>query len=96
MAELKDFIDDWNIDIKNKSATHKSGLKIAYDATNEDGSLRLAYTGMMKWQKLAYSVTHDIKKIDEMREALSKQFVEIYKNKMQTNLNIPQRKSIER
>ena len=68
MEELKDFIDDWNIDIKNKSAIHKSGLKIAYDATNEDGSLRLAYTGMMKWQKLAYSITHDIKKIDEMRE----------------------------
>ena len=62
----------------------------------EDGSLRLAYTGMMKWQKLAYSVTHDIKKIDEMRETLSKQFVEIYKHKMRTNVNIPQRKSIER
>ena len=51
---------------------------------------------MMKWQKLAYSVTHDIKKIDEMRETLSKQFVEIYKHKMRTNVNIPQRKSIER
>lgn len=96
MAELKDFINDWQIDIKNKSATHKSGLKIAYEAKNEDGSLRLAYTGMMKWLKLAYSVTHDTKKIDEMREALSKQFVEIYKNKMQTNINIQQRKSIER
>lgn len=96
MAELKDFINDWQIDIKHKSATHKSGLKIAYEAKNEDGSLRLAYTGMMKWLKLAYSVTHDTKKIEEMRESLSKQFVEIYKNKMQTNINIQQRKSIER
>lgn len=96
MAELKDFIDDWQIDSKNKSATHKSGLTIAYDATNEDGSLRLAYTGMMKWLKLAYGITHDTKKIDEMRETLSKQFIEIYKKKMQPNVNIPQRKSLER
>ncbi|MDO4162712.1 MAG: hypothetical protein Q4D80_06915 [Pseudomonadota bacterium] len=96
MSELKDFIDDWKIDLKNKSATHKSGLTIAYEARNDDGSLRLAYTGMMSWLKLAYSVTHDTKKIDEMRENLSNQFVEIYKQKMQIQPQIIQQKSLER
>ena len=38
--ELNDFIDNWQVNIREKSAVHKSGLKIEYDSTNEDGSLR--------------------------------------------------------
>lgn len=44
--ELKDFINDWTLDVPHKSATHNSGLKIGYEQTNEDGSLRLSYEGM--------------------------------------------------
>lgn len=85
--DLNEFIKDWEIDLKNKSATHHSGLRIAYDATNEDGSLRLAYSGMMSWNKTAYAALKDVEKVELLRTELTNQFIEIYKQRMNVNFS---------
>ncbi len=86
--ELKDFEKDWTIDIKNKSARHNSGLSIGYDSTEEDGSLRLVYTGVMSWNKATYAALGDVEKVEALRQELTRQFVEIYKHKMANTLQM--------
>ena len=86
--ELKDFEKDWTIDIKNKSARHNSGLSIGYDSTEEDGSLRLVYTGVMSGNKATYAALGDVEKVEALRQELTRQFVEIYKHKMANTLQM--------
>ena len=85
--ELKEFEKDWEIDLKNKSAKHRTGLTIGYDSTNEDGSLRLVYTGVMSWNKLVYASFKDVKKVETYRQELTRQFVDIYKHKMSNSIS---------
>lgn len=80
--ELKDFIDNWQINVREKSAQHKSGLKIAYDSVNEDGTLRLAYSGMSTFLKNTYAETKSVEEVDKRQAELTQEFVEIYKAKM--------------
>ena len=80
--ELKDFIDDWQISIREKSATHKSGLKISYDSTNEDGTLRLAYSGMSTFMKNTFAETKSVDAVEKRRAELTSEFLEIFKAKM--------------
>lgn len=80
--ELKDFIDNWQINIREKSAQHKSGLKIGYDSTNEDGTLRLAYSGMSTFLKNTFAETKSIEAVEQRRAELTNEFVEIFKAKM--------------
>lgn len=85
--ELKEFEKDWEIDLRNKSAKHHTGLTIGYDSTNEDGSLRLEYTGVMSWNKVVYASFKDVKKVEAYRRELTRQFVEIYKHKMSNSIS---------
>ena len=87
MTELKDFINDWQIDIKNKSATHKSGLKIAYAYMNEDGTYHFEYKGMSTFTKNILSETNSVESIEPKRAELVQEFIEIFKQKMLSNLN---------
>lgn len=87
MAELKDFIDDWNTDIKNKSATHKSGLKIGYAYMNEDGTYHFEYKGMSTFTKNILSETKNVESIEQRRKELVQEFIEIFKQKMLSDLN---------
>lgn len=80
--ELKDFIDNWQIDVKNKSAEHKSGLKVAYDSTNEDGSIRVATSGMSTFLKNTYAELQDDGAVDKRYKELTEEFVQIYKAQM--------------
>lgn len=82
MTELKDFIDNWQINIREKSATHKSGLKIGYDSTNEDGTLRLAYSGMSTFYKNTFAETKSVEAIEKRQVELTQEFIEIFKAKM--------------
>ena len=86
--ELQDFEKNWTIDIKNKSAKHNTGLLIGYDSTNEDGSLRLVYTNMMSWNKIAYSKFGDAEKVEAFRNELTHQFIEIYKHRIVNSIPI--------
>ena len=82
IRELKDFISDWQIDLNEKSAVHKSGLKIGYDSTNPDGSLRLAYSGMTSFMKNTYAELKDVAAVEKRRDDLAREFEEIFKQKM--------------
>ena len=80
--ELNDFIDNWQVNIREKSAQHKSGLKIGYDSVNEDGSLRLAYSGMSTFLKNTFAETKSMEAVEKRRAELTQEFVEIFKAKM--------------
>ncbi len=94
--ELKDFIDNWQVNVNEKSAIHKSGLKIKYDKTNEDGSLRLAYSGMSTFLKNTFAETQNVEAVKQRQTELTQEFVEIFKQKMspefsKTLINLSQR-----
>ena len=80
--ELKDFINNWQVNVREKSAVHKSGLKIGYDSTNEDGTLRLAYSGMSTFIKNTFSETQSIEAVELRRKELTNEFMEIFKYRM--------------
>lgn len=84
MKEYDDFIKDWDVDIENKSAFHHSGLGISYDSKNEDGSIRVEYENLMKWQKKVYIETRSGLEVEKARRELTLQFAEIYSRQMQT------------
>ncbi len=94
--ELKDFIDNWQINIREKSAQHKSGLKIGYDSTNEDGSLRLAYSGMTTFLKNTFAETNSVEAVEKRRAELTQEFVEIFKAKMTTEFSKNTMKTLQR
>jgi tRNA A37 threonylcarbamoyltransferase TsaD len=85
--ELKDFIDDWQIDIKSKSAQHKSGLKIGYDSTNEDGTIRLAYSGMSTFLRNTFTELKSVEAVEKRRTELTQEFTQIFKAKMTTEFS---------
>ena len=80
--ELKDFIDDWQVNVREKSAQHKSGLKIGYDSINEDGTIRLVYSGMSTFLKNTFAETKSVEAVEKRRAELTQEFVEIFKAKM--------------
>lgn len=96
VKELKDFIDNWQINIREKSAQHKSGLKIGYDSTNEDGSLRLAYSGMTTFLKNTFAETNSVEAVEKRRTELTQEFVEIFKAKMTTEFSKNTMKTLQR
>lgn len=96
VKELKDFIDNWQINIREKSAQHKSGLKIGYDSTNEDGSLRLAYSGMTTFLKNTFAETNSVEAVEKRRAELTQEFVEIFKAKMTTEFSKNTMKTLQR
>ena len=96
VKELKDFIDNWQINIREKSAQHKSGLKIGYDSTNDDGSLRLAYSGMTTFLKNTFAETNSVEAVEKRRAELTQEFVEIFKAKMTTEFSKNTMKTLQR
>ena len=88
---LDDFINDWQVDLKNKSAQHKSGLRVAYDADNEDGSIRVATSGMSTFLKTTYAELQDVTAVNQKYRELTEQFAEIYRVQMKAPVqNTPQ------
>ena len=96
VKELKDFIDNWQINVREKSAQHKSGLKIGYDSTNEDGTLRMAYSGMTTFLKNTFAETNSVEAVEKKRAELTQEFVEIFKEKMTVEFNKTPIKSMQR
>lgn len=98
--KIEDFIQNWNIDLKNKSATHKSGLKINYLMDNGDGSIRLEFDNLIEWEKEQLKSAQNREAIQNTEKKLIKQFYVIYKEKMQQpashNLNRLHNKNFER
>lgn len=82
MKEYDEYIKDWDINIEDKSALHHSGLGVSYDSKNEDGSIKVKYDNLMKWQKKVYIETKSGQEVENTRKELTRQFYEIYSHQM--------------
>jgi|GEM_PF-6755331 hypothetical protein len=77
--KLKDFVDDWSIDSKTASATHKDGLKFKYSTRSIETGKNLEISNLPKWYptQKAQGMSSDM--VDKKLEELQAEFVEIYK-----------------
>lgn len=80
--ELNEFIENWEINVQNKSARHKSGISFNFEYENEDGSLRVEIEDLMPWEQKMYEKYHDFEKVDKELGCLRNEFAQIYKEKM--------------
>lgn len=80
--ELKEFIENWEINVQNKSARHKSGIGFNFEYENEDGSLRVEIEDLMPWERKMYEKYHDFDLVDKELGSLRNEFTQIYKEKM--------------
>ena len=80
MTNLKDFINNWNINIKEKSATHKSGLKFAYISNSIDGNSKIEMSQFSKWVKFCKLQGIGGQDIYMLQQKLHSEFVQIYNN----------------
>ncbi len=76
--ELKDFIDDWQVNVKEKSATHKSGLQFKYIAEGPDGNAKIEMSEFNKWIDFCklHGMQHE--EIFAMQKILHNEFVQIH------------------
>lgn len=77
--KLKDFVDDWIINSKEASATHKDGLKFKFSARSIETGKNLEISNLPKWYpaQKAQGMSSDM--VDKKLEELRAEFVEIYK-----------------
>jgi hypothetical protein len=80
--KLEDFIQDWQINIKDKSATHNTGLKMRYLMDNEDGTLRIELDKLVTWEREQLKNDSNGTAIVKLRDSLVGEFARIYKEKM--------------
>ena len=78
MEELKDFIDDWNIDIKNKSAIHKSGIEFKYIQNGYEGKQQVEISNLPKWFSTEIEKGKEIEDCKNLLNEMNAQFIEIY------------------
>lgn len=81
------FIKDWEIDVQNKSAHHKSGLTFTCQYIDEDGSLRVEVENLIPWEQQMYAQYHDFEKVDADMQRLRNEFAQIYKEKIHPKEN---------
>lgn len=80
--KVEDFIENWDIDVKNKSARHKSGIGFNFEYENEDGSLYVEIEDLISWQQKMLTSGQDPKSMDSELSTLRQEFSSIYKEKM--------------
>lgn len=78
MAKLKDFIDDWQIDTKNKSATHKSGIEFKYIQNGYEGKQQVEILNLPKWFSIEIEKGKGIEDCKNLLNEMNAQFTEIY------------------
>ncbi len=84
---LGDFIHDWQIDIKNKAARHKSGLTMRHLMDNEDGTFRIEFLNLLQWEDAQLAQKKDRETIRQTTETLFNQFGLIYLKKIKPAIN---------
>ena len=80
--KLKDFIDDWQISIKEKSATHKSGLKLKYVSQSIDGNEKIEVSDFDKMIDFCKSQGIRGSDIFALQKKIHKEFIQIYQQTM--------------
>lgn len=77
--ELKDFINDWEINKKESSATHSSGIGFKYIQNGEDSRPRLEILNMPHWFQLEMSTGKSFQECKLLLGELRNQFIAIQK-----------------
>lgn len=76
---IKDFIDDWKIDVKNESAMHFSGLGFRHVKKGCDGRENIEISGWVQWAIDYKDKGYTIEQRKKMQNQLYYEFVAIYK-----------------
>lgn len=80
--KIEDFIENWDIDIANKSARHKSGIGFNFEYENTDGSLHVEVEDLVPWEQEMFKNNRDSKDVDAELSSLRQEFSKIYKERI--------------
>ena len=85
--KLEEFIDNWQVNVREKSAVHKSGLKFKYIANTGsiDGNEKIEMSGVDKWINTCKSQGLQGNEIFNLQKKLHTEFVQIYQSTMDLN-----------
>ena len=76
--EIKDFIDNWRVDVSTESAIHVSGLRFRHVKNGIDGREKIEISNLPQWVQSFMAKGNTIKQCEQMQTQLHKEFVEIY------------------
>ena len=76
--KLEDFIDDWQIDLQKKSATHSSGLTFRQTNESYDGTNKIEISNLPKWIRLQLQSNKSMAQCKEYQAQLGQEFAQIY------------------
>ncbi len=79
---VDDFIQDWQIDIKNKAARHKSGLTMRHLMDNENGTFKIEFANLIEWEDAQLALRKDADTIRRLESELINQFGTLYLEKI--------------
>ncbi len=91
--ELKEFINDWEINKRDFLAIHFSGVGFKYIQNGEDGTPRLEILNMQKWFQKEISAGKSLQECNKHLSQLRNQFITLHKEFMLSspskNISIP-------
>lgn len=76
---IKDFIDNWQINVSNESAIHISGLGFRHIAKGVDGREKIEISNWPQWARSFIDKGNTIEQSEKMQNRLYNEFVDIYK-----------------
>ena len=82
-SNYEEFIQDWKVDIKRGSATHKTGLTIGFLSANNENIIK-HYEHYLPWRRALYISGYTSEQIDDQARLLAAQFDEICLKKLCT------------
>ena len=90
VKELKEFINDWQVNSAKNEAVHNTGLSFKYSkrGINEDESVEIS--NLPKWYPAQKSLGLSNDKVDEKIETLQEEFKVIYEK-----IIVPERAKIQ-
>jgi hypothetical protein len=77
--ELKDFIDNWQVNALAESAEHISGLKFRHISKGIDGQEKIEVSNLPQWARDFINKGNTIEQCEQMQAQLHEEFVDIYK-----------------
>lgn len=80
--KLENFIEDWKVDLKHKSAVHLTGLNIAYVMDNDDGTIKMEFENLVEWQSKQLKEGFDSLEVMKLQSSLVREFAVVYAEKM--------------
>lgn len=85
-----DFIKDWQVNKKDESAIHQSGIGFKYISNGEDGQVTFEILNMPQWFQKEISEGQSFSECKKKLAELRNQFVTIYKETIVSSNSISQ------